>query len=541
MKKIYISLLACVALFACDDFLEESPRTFLSPDVAYDTEEGLSYGANGLYDRLSIPFFHNSSFGPIVGSWCASTDIYESNPDEEGYGFRPINNLEITSESSQVKSLYDYYYKIITNAQLVITNSEILEWNDEDLENRVKGEAYFFRAFAHFYLAQFFGDVPIVDQLYDKVRLDWERNPKSEVMELVIKDLKIAEERLPDTPWKGQDGRVTRGTAQHLLAYAYLCNEDWKNAEIYGKKVIESGYHRLMTERFGTKKDNAEGNVFWDLFQNGNHNRSAGNLEGLLVIQNEATELFPEVVDGDPVDEFYALFIRFFYPIYYGSGISDSNDADMLKYGGRGKGYILTSRYWIDSLFVDTDDIRGKYPCVQKKFEMAANGRVISDWDTANENQKQNMRYRPYPTKWNWDGDSRAGSFDTDAMTRDFYFYRLSETYLIVAEALHRQNNNSRENGAAYYINEVRKRAGASEIQASDVSIDFILDERGRELFGEIPRRIDLMRTGKLVERANKYNPGVAGKATSKYNLFPIPQNIIDLNIDREMPQNPEW
>lgn len=546
MKKIYFLLLAGMC-WACSDFLEETPRTFLDPDVAYETEEGLSYGANGLYDRFSRPFFRDDPFGQIVGLWMCPSDIHHRNQTETGsYGIKEIDDLTYTSETGLINNFWEYYYTIITNAQLIINKSEQLEWTNTELENRVKGEAYFFRAYGHFYLTQFYGDIPIVDQLYDEVKLDWVRDPKSKVMEMVIADLKTAEEKLSYKHWNGQDGRVTKGTAQHLLAYAYLCNEDWENAEKYGKKLIESGYHQLMKSRFGKQTANAEGNVFWDLFQLGNHAHTTGNTEGLFVGKNAPWELYPEVTDGDDLGYekgYNAKFVRFYYSSYYSSSGVIENDEEMLKYGGRGKGYILTSRYWLDSLFTDQNDIRGKYPCVQKKFERTSNGSVLSDWDKATESQKANVKYRPYPTKWNWDGESKSGNFGTDATTRDFYIFRLSETYLIVAEALHKQGNNSETNGAAYYINQVRERAQATPVKANEVSINYILDERARELFGEIPRRLDLIRTGKFVERVTKFSPDSDTKImpNEKHNLLPIPQEIRDLNINLEMSQNEGW
>lgn len=543
MKTRYLLPVLCILIIllsACDDFLREDPKTILSPEAAYNTEEGLDNGANGLYDRLAIPFFRNSNFASMMGYWNGSTDCCESRSDEGGYGFRAINDLDFSSETSYLNTFWEYYYKIMTNAQLVITYSEKLNWKDKDLEKRVKGEAYFFRAFGHFYLTQFFGDIPIVDKIYNTVKLDWERNSKTQVMSFVIDDLKKAEAYLPTTPWKGQGGRITRGTAQHLLSYAYLCNKDWPNAELYSRKLITDGYHKLTKARFGKKVSDANGNVFWDMFQNGNLNYQSGNTEGLLVIQNEPNELYPEVVDGDDKN-LYALFARFFLPIYTtnATGISNTNDADMLKYGGRGRGYILPASYWVDLYTPDPQDLRGKWPCIQKRFENKKTGAVVADWDLGI--LKGSPSYRPYPTKWNWDGESRAGSFGTDAMTRDFYFYRVAETYLILAEALHQQGKNSITDGAAFYINEVRTRSGAKPIAAADVTIDYILDERARELFGEIPRRIDLLRTNKFIERANLYNPGVKGKATNKHLLLPIPQSIIDLNTGRKMEQNPEW
>lgn len=556
MKKIniYIIALSGFLFIACTDFLKETPREFLSPDVAYETEEGLSYGANGLYDRLSRVYFRDDPFGRVFGLWMAPSDIHHRNPEDDGYRFGACDNLDYTSESGEVTHMWEYYYKIITNAQLVMTKSEELEWENTDLEKRVKGEAYFFRAFGHFYLTQFFGDIPIVDRIYDKIKLDWERNPRADVMEMVIEDLKTAASYLPYEPWKGQEGRITKGTALHLLAYACLFVNDWPNAELYGKQVIESGYYELAKTRFGSKKDDVNGNPFWDLFQLGNQDRSAGNTEGLFVIQNEPYETFPQIVDGDEISTtgFYERHVRFFYNIWYEgvSGIDSKSDV-MLEYGGRGKGYILTSQYWLDDLFSDPNDVRGQYPCVQKQFKNPLNGTLLADWDAMTSAEKadirsksrKGVRYRPYPTKWNWDGESRSGTWFADATTRDVYFYRLSETYLIVAEALHQQGNNSTSNGAAFYINQVRQRAGATPITAEEVSIDYILDERARELYGEIPRKLDLIRTGNFFERVEKYSPNTRRQAmeSPKHLLLPIPQNIIDLNIDKFMPQNEGW
>lgn len=523
---------------ACSDFLQEEPRTFLSPSVAYTTDEGFDAGAIGLYDLLSTPYFGNNNFGRIMGLWQAGTDIHQSS-NEDGYGVKPIDELTITSESVQLKHMWDHYYRIVNNAQTLISYSENHNWTNAALKSQVEGEAHFFRAWGHFYLTRFWGDIPVVDKLNVEIKLDWERTSSNEVMDFVIADLKKAVESLDYAVFNNQQGRITKGTALHLLAYAYLCNKDWVNAEKYARELVESGRHALMTSRFGSSAENPEGNAFWDLFQKDNQNPDAGNREGLLVVQNEPVEVFPEVAGGD-TKEFYGLYVRFFYPGYYGGSRVEENDENMLKYGGRGKGYILTTRYWVDGLFQDANDIRGKYPNVQKRFEKTS-GTMVFDWDAPGAN-KDNLLFRPYARKWDWDGSSRNGSFGTDATTRDMYVFRLAETYLILAEALHMQDNNSETNGAAHYINQVRQRAGAAPVAANQVNIDFILDERARELFGEIPRRIDLVRTGKYAERVNLYNPNINGKAEARHELLPIPQEIIDLNIHSEFPQNePAW
>jgi hypothetical protein len=149
--------------------------------------------------------------------------------------------------------------------------------------------------------------------------------------------------------------------------------------------------------------------------------------------------------------------------------------------------------------------------------------------------KKDELQLRPYPTKWNW---HKGDSPNNGTFIQDFYVYRFSETYLILAEALLMQND---KNGAATYINMVRERAGAPDISAADVTIDFILDERGRELWGEVPRRVDLYRTGKYLERTRLYNPEAGPNLMEKHTLLPIPQSEIDRNSGSVLEQNPGW
>lgn len=126
----------------------------------------------------------------------------------------------------------------------------------------------------------------------------------------------------------------------------------------------------------------------------------------------------------------------------------------------------------------------------------------------------------------------------------DAYAMRLAETYLLRAEA-HLGNGDATL--AAADINVVRARANATPVLAADVDIDYILDERIRELYTEELRLITLMRLGLLYDRTIRFNNnpasngGVGGGIQPHNNLFPIPQSEIDLNINGTLEQNPGY
>jgi hypothetical protein len=135
--------------------------------------------------------------------------------------------------------------------------------------------------------------------------------------------------------------------------------------------------------------------------------------------------------------------------------------------------------------------------------------------------------------------DSRNRTSVNGFSTRPNIIYRLAETYLIAAEAYFYLNNPAQ---AATYINVVRTRAAAPgrtaqmQITPAQVNIDFILDERTRELAGEMMRWYDLKRTGKLVERVKAYNPPLTTRASGVYGSRAA-LNIQDFHVLRPIPQ----
>jgi hypothetical protein len=129
----------------------------------------------------------------------------------------------------------------------------------------------------------------------------------------------------------------------------------------------------------------------------------------------------------------------------------------------------------------------------------------------------------------------------------DFPLFRLGETYLIYAEAVLRGGTGGSAATALTYINNLRTRAyggsTAGNITAGQLTTDFILDERGRELWFETQRRTDLIRYGKFTTGAYlwAWKGGVsAGRSVSDiYNIFPIPTT--DLSSNPNLVQNPGY
>ncbi len=150
--------------------------------------------------------------------------------------------------------------------------------------------------------------------------------------------------------------------------------------------------------------------------------------------------------------------------------------------------------------------------------------------------------------------DPSRGSNFNDPSTRPVVIYRFSDVYLIAAEAAFKAGNLI---NAANMLNVVRQRAAfrktntaaqntaavaAMTINDADVTLDFILDERSREFYGEWQRWHDLVRTRSLVRRVKDWNPEAAPNIKDFHMLRPIPQSQIDRVVEGPaFPQNPGY
>ena len=144
------------------------------------------------------------------------------------------------------------------------------------------------------------------------------------------------------------------------------------------------------------------------------------------------------------------------------------------------------------------------------------------------------MEEWPFSRKYDWaDPDDPVGNRES---WYDQVYLRAADTYLLKAEA---EFKLGLLDDAANTINVLRNRSNAMDILPSDVDLDFILDERARELMTEGPRRYTLLRTGKWVERTQLHNNrGSETIDPQRDILLPLPQSVVDANLTKEMPQN---
>lgn len=531
MKRI-LFIFIVLTFFACkDDYLQEDPLSNLSADKVLTTPAGFQMYLTGLYDaaREEMSMGDNTYFALNF----AATDIGA----DAGVEYIGLRNYEtnITPTNNNLRTLWNWAYtSMILRANTIIVYAQNEQqqdiWAIEKEKNQVIAEAKFFRAYTYNLLANSFGAVPIVDTIYNIPRNDYAKANKKEILEFSKTDLEFAIQWLPSVR-ESMDGRITKGAAQHLLVEVNLGLEQNQEAVDVASELISSGDYQIMKERFGSKV-NQPGDVFSDLFLDGNHNRSSGNLESIYIWQ------FENFIQGGGSSLNGNVQIRNWAPFL--SKIKDPDGVAMLVVDslGRGVGRVRGTNYFLYEIWEDyTDDMRNSIYNMRRKFYY--NNPASKHFNNLIEpkaDYDDTMRnIYPYSRKIEgtpWENDPTSGR-----TAKDVTVYRLADTYLLRAEAYLKLG----ELGlAADDINVIRSRANVPSIGAENVTIDFILDERARELTVEEPRRRTLVRMGKLVERVRKYNLlEETKKSIQDHHLyFPIPQSVIDANYGNEIPQN---
>ncbi len=580
MKRIsYYIILSLLFLSvihtSCNDeeFIEETPTTFYTTENSFNTVSQVNASVTNMYVHIRY-WYQNDFFMKGQGADMFDTPYWRCS----GNGYS--NYSSWSSEYSKVKALWDAFYQLVSYANQTLEGAESdnVSWDSEDDYNYVVAQSKFFRGLAYLTLGELWGGVPIVTQFYTTPKYDFVRSSRMETYQQAISDLEDALDGMPDYP--AEAGRIAKGVNYHFLAEAYLAlaidqdnNSQYLTTSAeYATKAIN--LHSLMTSRFGSRAEGTsakamngveayyeDGDVFFDLFQRGNLDYSEGNTEALWTLQNDY-EVYKEY-GGNNVLSYPREFSPVLRNANWNATYKESNSSPWPSMidayvGGRGVSSIAPTEMAQNTVWegVYYDDIRNSAVNMRREFvckdESSSYYGVLVTEDMLDASTLENIY--PISSKLapidDWGYEDLADGGNRSNMYRDEYATRLSETYLLRAEAYFRSGQSGL---AAADINVLRNRAQCSYLVSSgDVSIDLILDERARELYGEERRWCTLLRMGGTVavDRISKYGYYAGSESSffqgsnaqpSGWNLFPIPQTVIDANLDAVLEQNDGW
>ncbi len=565
MKKIvfatYIFLLG-TALFSCSkSFLDEEPLSVYTPDNSLQTSAQFQQAINTVYNGVRNIYMGNMNLDTYFGLYYATDFAFNATDYDPA---AKLNAYKATMVPSYLipQNIWTAFYKIITNANLVIARVPAATQLADADKNSFLGQALFFRAYCYNTLANLYGGVPLELNELTGPRYDYVRASRDEVYQQCKKDLQQAIALLKNIN-EVSDGMVNKQIAQHVLTEVLISLKDYDGAIASASSVIGYSGVSLMTNRFG-RRANAPGDVYRDLFEYNNHNYSTGNREGLLVIQTAlnnpaavgdqtAWAIVPSLgglrftetgtntrknvlFNGKFVDSISSNGIgwirptsHFYYEIWTPGDIRNSayNIVRDIRISGVPPTSPDYGRWYVKDGYKNNvspadfrDTIRNFYPVIRKASPSAGDFVAV-----AGPSVQTNMT-NPF------------GGFLLNGANRLFmqkYMARLAETYLLRAEAY---VGKSLLQEAADDINVLRTRANATPATAGEMNIDYILDERLRELYLEEFRAVTLTRLGLLYDRNKKFNPK-SGLTIEKYhNLWPIPTTEITQNTGAEIKQN---
>lgn len=404
---------------------------------------------------------------------------------------RDLHDMDWTPSNEFVTAMY---YRI--NLEISYCNNLISLTKGKDEFKAYANEARFLRALAYWHMLDMFGTGPFVTDADPVGSFFFPKQATAQqLFDFVETELKAIENDLA-APKTNEYGRADQAAAWMVLSKLYLNAEvyvgtpKYTEAISYASKVIAAGYtlESNYSNLFLSDNNLRKNEVIFPLVCDGEHTQTWGGM----------TFLIHSTVGGDmPASE---------------SGIDGG-------WGGN-----RTTKSFVN-LFTD---ITGK---TDSRALFWTQGQTLEIGDIFNFRDGYALRkFR------NISSTGVVGSNLSHPDT-DFPLFRYADALLIYAEAVLRGGTGGDKTTALGYVNAIRERAYGNDngnITATQLTLDFILDERGRELFWECHRRTDLRRFGKLTGGTYIW-PWKGGVATgqsvdAKYNLFPIPDSDINAN-----------
>lgn len=498
MKNIIISGVLFLAVFSLhtscsdEDFLKPEPLSFFAPENVYINKAGFeallvsmrknltSEQSGGIYTNLYHQWATSDAGVPIV-----QLDMNQLTPSTDRY-------------SNFVGQINDFY-RYIKDANLAITRIDDIEWENQNEKNQILAESYWHRSYWYYRLIHNYGDVPFVGEEVQSAKLDFNTHSRWAILDKIQSDLEFSVQHLPE---KTILGAISKGAGNHLLAKVYLANLEFDKAISAASEVI-NGPYALMTERFGIDASDNTKNVIWDLHRHENKNLPE-NTENILSFVDRF-----EAPDAAKSAGLYTM--RIYHPAWANSSQRDSEGVvGMVQAGptydtlGRGASYVTLNDWYQYDIWEEqgytwdqTPDLRRAdinwYDVHEYRYNNPASVNFGERWrlEWVTGNPYEAMRYMYAIPIYKTMSIHNERTVEQVGENGDWYIFRLAETFLLRAEAHYWKGDLA---SAAADFNIVRERAQAELITPEELTIDYIFDERVRELFAETPRQNELVR-----------------------------------------------
>lgn len=551
-KFIYGSILFMSVIgTSCTEFLSEHNYNDLTTDNGYyDTASGLESLINSCY--TSMRFWGGKSAGTAFSD--LGTDLITGGAGCD-YPTLAYYQSDLKSDTPVIEELYDRLYRAINFCNTAIKHCVTAD-SDADVRLKRESEARFLRAYYYWLLVETWGDIYYTENPSESIVVAPEKTSVEKVYEKIFADLDFCINNNALSSEHSDGGRITIWAAKAFKARLSLNrgtvlndNNLYSQAYDLAKDIVDNGPFKLS--------DN-----YKDIFSMENSDGSSNDEVIWYVDYSSINQLYNQELDDDIVRS-GGHHLHLCYCMKYDDqpGLIRS-----IEYG-RPFNHYMPTRYLLD-LYSENDqrlegsfqtlwemnggDPGANYPLMKDTAIWAtrdivspekkkwAEGRyqivdrnVMYNEDGSAKNQKQYMALSKF-------ADPTRLTANEDRGTRDAFLFRISEMYLIIAEA----GAKSGKSDALDYMNDLRvKRAVSGKenemkvTQADIENLDFILDERGRELAGEQLRWFDLKRFGEEVflRRVKEGNPDAGKNVKSHHMLRPFPQSFLDAITNKEV------
>jgi hypothetical protein len=550
VKSAKIGLVA-MGIFSsqgCSDVLEETVISAV-PNDYINSPKGLDDAVASAYSSM------RTWYGTEAGNnfTIFGTDTYTNGADGS-WKFMNTYTNDFDTRNGNVVQIWDEFYRGINTSNAILDRAKDITGVAELTKKQRIAEAKFIRAHHYFLLTQLFGGVDLRLTETLAPTKDVKRSTVAAQYTQIIKDLT---EAIPDLEAKArstQYGRATKAAAENLLGKVYItkatseakAQDDYAKAIPLFESVIKNYGFTLMNDFADVHRVGNETNmeVIWsvqytrDPLTNGGGN----NAHVFFLMEYDVQPgMLRDTENGRPFKRYRPT------PYTYNVVFAPENRVNDSRYK---KTFIDSYQSNNPGAFNTTFDnskprvtfARGDTTMFLPGYDMPVAERAAKKYQVLVPS-RYDERFFPALRKQMDPLRVDRTQFEGG---RDYLAMRLADTYLLLAEA---QLKTGANDAALENINKVRVRAawpGKQEqmkINAGDLTMDFIMEERERELIGEQMRWLDLKRWGVLLERVKKHNPQAAPNIKDFHVLRPIPQIQIDRaeGTASSFPQNPGY